>query len=105
MVFSLYNTRFHLLDENIDYGLKAPTEESPQSIWFNILVDDIKKTWEKGIKEGFVEISPINYMEAMGVSNGVFIDPFGYTWMIQQIHKEVSFEEREEYFKKEFNQG
>ncbi|MDI9422462.1 MAG: VOC family protein, partial [Bacillota bacterium] len=23
-----------------------------------------------------------------------FVDPFGYVWMLHQVHKEVSFEER-----------
>jgi len=24
----------------------------------------------------------------------VFVDPFGYMWMLHQVHREVSFEER-----------
>jgi PhnB protein len=29
-----------------------------------------------------------------GVSNAIFSDVFGYQWMLHQMHKEVSFEER-----------
>ena len=30
----------------------------------------------------------------MGVANSLFTDPFGYMWMLHQMHREVSFEER-----------
>jgi len=33
-------------------------------------------------------------MADYGVSNASFSDPFGYHWMLLQIHKEVSFEDR-----------
>jgi hypothetical protein len=35
-------------------------------------------------------------MAAYGVSNAIFRDPFGYIWMLHQVHKEVSFEERKQ---------
>jgi PhnB protein len=33
-------------------------------------------------------------MKDYGVINSMFIDPFGYQWMLHQIEREVSFEER-----------
>ncbi|WP_237266891.1 hypothetical protein [Thermoclostridium stercorarium] len=33
-------------------------------------------------------------MPDYGVSNAIFVDVFGYQWMLHQIHKEVSYEER-----------
>jgi len=33
-------------------------------------------------------------MPDYGLSNAIFADPFGYQWMLHQIQREVSFEER-----------
>jgi len=48
-VFTLYGVRFHLLDENPQFGLVAPDQEKPKTIWFNILVPDFKETFAKAI--------------------------------------------------------
>ncbi|MDR0767460.1 MAG: VOC family protein [Methanosarcinales archaeon] len=93
-VFTIYGTRFHLLDENMEYGMAAAKPEDPKSIWFNLVVPDIKETFQKAIDAGCKEIQPITEMEAMGVINAMFIDPYGIVWMLHQIVREVSFEER-----------
>jgi len=93
-VFTLFGTRFHLLDENPEYGLLAPKEGERKPMWLNVFVPDIKATFEKAIESGFNEIQPITEMPEMGVSNAVCADPFGYVWMLHQIHREVSFKER-----------
>ena len=49
-----------------------------------IEVTDLKR----GQNEAVTEIPQ------MGVANSVFTDPFGYMWMLHQMHREVSFEER-----------
>ncbi|MGV8082853.1 MAG: hypothetical protein AB2L09_04350 [Coriobacteriia bacterium] len=36
----------------------------------------------------------LNEMPEMGASNAVLSDPFGYVWMLHQLHRVVSFEER-----------
>lgn len=102
VVFSIYGTDFHMLDENPEYGLIAPKEPNG-SIWFNVVVPDIEETHGKAVEGECNEIQGIRRMEEMGISNSMFIDPFGYIWMVHQIHREVSFEEREELFKKEFD--
>ncbi|WP_066638533.1 VOC family protein [Desulfolucanica intricata] len=94
VIFTLYGVRFHMLDENPKFGLKAPTPNEPQSIWFNILVPDIKETFSKAISAGCIEVQPVTELPDYGVSNAIFIDAFGYQWMLHQLHKEVSFEER-----------
>ena len=43
---------------------------------------------------GCSEIQPVTEMADYGLSNAMFMDPFGYIWMLHQIHREVSFEER-----------
>ena len=94
VVFTMYGARFHMLDENPAYQLVAPKPGDPKPMWINVAVPDIKSTYGKAMAAGCDEIQPITEMEAFGVSNAMFTDPFGYVWMIQQIHREVSFEER-----------
>lgn len=100
-VFNLYGTRFHMLDENPDYGLKAPDKDHPNTIWFNIAVEDIEKTHESALDNGCVEIQSITSMMEGAVSNSIFVDPFGYMWMLHQIHMNLSFEERTKMFEEE----
>lgn len=94
VVFTLYGVRFHMLDENPKFGLKAPNMDDPKTIWFNVLVPDIKETYQKAISLGCTEVQPVTELAEYGVSNATFNDPFGYHWMLHQLHKEVSFEER-----------
>ena len=44
--------------------------------------------------EGCTVVQELTEMPDYGISNATFNDPFGYHWMLHQIHKEVSFEER-----------
>jgi len=104
VIFKIGDSSFHMLDENPEYGLNAPVSEYPQSFWFNVTVSDIEETWNKALEANAAEIQPITHMEEMGVSNALFLDNSGYTWMLHEVHKEVSFEEREEFFKEKFDQ-
>lgn len=94
VVFTLYGVRFHLLDANPKFGLIAPTPDKPNTIWFNILVTDIKETFSKAISAGCTELQAVTELSDYGVSNAIFNDLYGYQWMLHQIHQEVSFEER-----------
>jgi PhnB protein len=94
VVFALHGVRFHMLDENPQFQLIAPKPDDPKPIWFNITVPDIEATYTKALNEGCTEIQPVTEMAAMGLSNAIFSDPFGYIWMLHQVHREVSFEER-----------
>lgn len=94
MVFSLYGTRIHLMDENPDYQLLAPREGQPQPMWLNVMVPDIEAVYQNAMDAGCSAIQPVNRMEAMGISNAMFKDPFGYVWLLHQMHRVVSHEER-----------
>jgi Uncharacterized protein conserved in bacteria len=94
VIFTLYGVRFHMLDENPKFGLKAPILDEPKSIWFNIIVPDIKETFSRAINAGCTELQPVTELPDYGVTNAMFIDAFGYQWMLHQVHKEVSFAER-----------
>ena len=94
VIFTVYGTRFHMLDENPDYELIAP--QGPQSIWFNVMVPDIRETFDKAVESGCQSIQPVTELTEMGVLNGIFGDPFGYVWLLHEIVREVSFEKRQQ---------
>jgi PhnB protein len=94
----MYGTRFHLLDENEAYMLKAPKAGDFQSMWINVLVPDIEETFKKAIAAGCSEIQPVTEVKDFGVSNAMFCDPFGYQWML-------SFEERMRIFEDNMKRG
>ncbi|MDX8044974.1 VOC family protein [Gracilibacillus sp. S3-1-1] len=94
VIFSLYNVHFHMLDENPEFQLIAPTADDPKTIWFNITVPDIKETFKKAIEAGCTEIQPVTDLPDYGVTNAMFLDPYGYVWMLHQVHRDVSHEER-----------
>ncbi len=97
-IFTMYGTRFHLLDENPAYQLNAPKEGDPKSMWMNVLVPDINVTFDKAISAGCAVIQPVTELTDFGVSNAVFSDTFGYVWMLHQMHRVVSYEERKRIF-------
>ncbi|EUJ16866.1 VOC family protein [Listeria aquatica] len=94
-VFEIYGTRFHMLDANADAGLPAPNPEENLPIWFNVTVEDIARTYKRALDAGCTEIQAVTEMKDYGVSNAMFKDAFGYIWMLHQVHREISFEERE----------
>lgn len=93
-VFNMYGTRFHMLDENPDFMLAAPKPSDPKPMWCNIIVPNIRETFSKALDAGCIEVQPITELDDFGVINAIFTDPFGYMWMLHQIVREVSFEER-----------
>ncbi|MDR2167387.1 MAG: VOC family protein [Clostridiales bacterium] len=100
VVFSIYGFRFHLLDENPAHMLIAPKEGDPKPMWVNVAVPDIQKTYDNAMAVGCMQIAPITEIPNMGLKNAMFADEFGYFWMLHQIDKIVSHEERMEMFKK-----
>ncbi|MFA9559981.1 VOC family protein [Evansella sp. AB-rgal1] len=94
VVFTLFGVRFHLLDENPEFHLIAPSPDDPKTSWVNVTVPDIEKTYAKAMDLECMEIQPVTDIPSHGVSNAIFMDPFGYIWMLHQVHKEVSHEER-----------
>lgn len=93
-VFSIYGTHFHMLDENPEYQMIAPKPGDPKPIWYNVTVPDIKKTYAKALAAGCTEIQPITEVQTHGVINAMFSDPLGYIWMLHEVVREVSFEDR-----------
>lgn len=103
VVSTLYGVRFHMLDENPQYQLYAPKEGQAQSIWYNILVEDIRATYDKAIEHGCQPIQAVTEIPEMGISNAIFKDPFGHVWLLHELHHVVSYEDRIKYFEEHMN--
>ena len=93
VIFEIYGVKFHMLDENPQFHLFAPTAEDPKTMWVNVTVSNIKETYEKAIQSGCVEIQGVTEISELGLSNAIFMDPFNYIWMLHEVHREVSREE------------
>lgn len=101
VVFTLYGVRFHMLDENLEFGLVAPSTKTPNSMWFNVLVAEIKEVFNKAMEAGCTPIQDVTEIPAFGGSNAIFADTFGYVWMLHQIDRVVSFEDRVKIFEEQ----
>lgn len=93
-IFTMYGTRFHLMDENPSLALMAPSLEGQKSMWCNINVPDIAECYQKAVQAGCVEVQPPTESPEFSVINAMLTDPFGYLWMLNEITREISFEER-----------
>lgn len=94
VVFSIYGTQFHLLDENPEFQMFAPKAGDPKTVWYNVTVTNISKTHKNALEAGCLEIQPITKVETHGVKTAMFSDPFGYVWQLHEIVRDVAPEER-----------
>jgi uncharacterized glyoxalase superfamily protein PhnB len=89
VVFTVFGTRFHMLDENPDAFLVAPKEGQGGFLWFNLVVDDIKEVFEKASVAGFSTILEIQEVRMSSLPSGsktaMQKDPWGYIWQLHQI--------------------
>jgi uncharacterized glyoxalase superfamily protein PhnB len=89
VVFTVFGTRFHMLDENPDAFLVAPKEGQGGFMWFNLVVDDIKDVFEKASAAGFSTILEIQEVQMLSLPAGsktaMQKDPWGYIWQLHQI--------------------
>jgi uncharacterized glyoxalase superfamily protein PhnB len=85
VVFTIFGTRFHMLDENPDYQLIAPKEgQDVVPFWFNLVVDDIKDVFGKAETAGFTTILPIQDVMEHTLKTSMQKDPWGYVWQFHQ---------------------
>jgi len=99
-IFAIYGGCFHLLDENKEYGMIAPKPSNVRPMWVNVMVPDIVNVYTRAMNGRCTEVQSVTELPEYGVSNAMFSDPFGYVWMLHQVHKDVSFNERMELMKK-----
>jgi uncharacterized glyoxalase superfamily protein PhnB len=93
---TLGGVNLRLMDANADYRCFPPKKDEVDSIWLQIEVADIDETLKKAVSLGASVGQEAS--EFMGVRYAEITDPFGYVWTINQILREVSFEERYRFY-------
>ena len=90
------NIELRLIDENASYNCYPPKKGVIDSIWFQMTVDDTEAVMKRAIENGAVIGQEVS--EFMGTKNAEITDPFGYTWTINQIIREVSYKEPYQFY-------
>ncbi|WP_250227860.1 VOC family protein [Anaeropeptidivorans aminofermentans] len=90
------NVELRLIDENASYNCYPPKKDEVDSIWLQMIVDDTEAVLKRAIENGASIGQEVS--EFMGTKYAEIIDPFGYTWTINQIIREVSYEERYQFY-------
>lgn len=90
------NVELRLIDENASYDCYPPKKGEISSIWLQMIVDDTEAVLKRAVENGAVIVQDVS--EFMGTKNAEITDPFGYTWTINRIIQEVSYEERYKFY-------
>lgn len=90
------DVELRLIDENESYNCYPPKKGEVDSIWLQMIVDDTEAVLKRAIENGAVVGQEVS--EFMGTKYAEITDPFGYTWTINQIIREVSYEERYQFY-------
>lgn len=90
------NVELRLIDENTSYSCYPPKKGEVDSIWLQIIVADTDAVLKKAVENGaVVGQEPSEFMDTRYAE---ITDPFGYTWTINQIIREISYEERYQFY-------
>ncbi len=90
------NVELRLIDENASYSCYPPKKGETDSIWLQMIVDDTEAVLKRAIENGAVVGQEVS--EFMGTKHAEITDPFGYTWTINQIIREIPYEERYQFY-------
>lgn len=87
-----------LIDENPEFECFSPTRNESCPIWFEVNVEDLDRTYKRVLENGMTTVQEINnHMEKRFAE---VKDVYGYTWVITQVLREISYEERMEFYNK-----
>lgn len=92
-----------LIDANESYSCTPPAVGEVDSVWLQIVVEDVEATLQKAVDSG-AQIT-MDLSEFLGTRHAQILDPFGYTWTINQVLHEVPFEERYKTYLQMQNEG
>ncbi|MBE7720254.1 VOC family protein [Lacrimispora indolis] len=90
------DVELRLIDENASYSCYPPKKGEIDSIWLQLIVDDTEAVLKRAVENGAVVGQEVS--EFMGTKYAEITDPFGYTWTINQIVREISYEERYQFY-------
>ncbi|HLG95437.1 MAG TPA: VOC family protein [Bryobacteraceae bacterium] len=86
------NARFSLGEASPDEGYPGPETLGGSPIGMSLMVEDCRAAVERAVAAGGKLTSPISD-QFYGDRVGQVLDPFGYTWAIEQRLEEISIEE------------
>lgn len=86
------SVKLRLIDANPSYDCHPPRTDETDSLWFQLNLADVQKVRDLAVEAGAEIVQEID--EFMGTRHFQLLDPFGYTWTINQVIKEYSFAER-----------
>lgn len=75
--------KIHFLSKNEAVGFKVPTV-TPESLWVNVVVDDIHKIRDAAVSAGFELTIPITQEPYEGLEYMLLKDTDNYQWMVYQ---------------------
>ncbi|WP_125567260.1 VOC family protein [Companilactobacillus insicii] len=73
----------HFLSKNEEVGFKTPTS-TPESMWVNVIVDDIERTKDAAVDAGLELIIPITKESYEGMLYMLLKDRDNYQWMVYE---------------------
>jgi PhnB protein len=75
---------FHLHETMRSLNALEPIGAGGVTTVIGLFVDDVHAVFERGIRAGAIEISPVTDHE-YGYRQGMFKDPYGHLWQIQKV--------------------
>lgn len=84
VIMRIGETEIRVLDENMNFGMVAPSEGVISSMWLNLYVDDINKQFKTAEDVGCTIISPVTEFPHNNAINTVFKDKYGHIWIVNQ---------------------
>jgi PhnB protein len=87
-------TPVFLSDEHPEIEVLSPETLGGSAVGLHLMVEDADATFSRAIAAGAKEIRPVKD-EEYGMRSGKLRDPFGHTWFIATLKRELSSEEME----------
>ncbi|WP_125712555.1 VOC family protein [Companilactobacillus kedongensis] len=83
ILVNMEGMNIHFLSKNDAVGFKTPIT-TPESLWVNIIVDDIEKTKDAAVQAGFELTIPITKEPYEGMLYMLLKDSDNYQWMVYE---------------------
>jgi PhnB protein len=85
-------TPVFISDEHPEINVVSPETLGGSAVWLHLMVEDVDATFGSALAAGAKEVGAVKN-EEYGMRTGKLKDPFGHTWFIATVKREVSAEE------------
>ncbi len=90
--------KIRLIDENPEFECFSPINNESYPVWFEVNVKNIESTYKKALEQGMITVQVIN--EHLGKKFAEVKDVYGFSWVISQTLREVTYNERKDFYDK-----